>query len=117
MRWELLLVGLVLTAACGPTKPNIHMTRVVYTAARPDNCNIDVVNVPATELGPTSEWERVGDLTVTTDSRTDNADPYGAERLAALRPKACSLGGEALTLWSEMPGLTGYSVLVKKPAK
>jgi hypothetical protein len=82
----------------------------MYAPPRPKDCDIKFLNIPAKDLYENSEYEQIGHLTVWGD--TQNAFDEG--QLATIRPNACEMGGEAMTL-SVSSGYTAiYAVLRKK---
>jgi hypothetical protein len=110
-----LLVGgtLAFGIGCGPT---INEMRIGYAPPLPEDCKIEVVNIPATGLGPDSDYTQVGNLIVYDGYKVP--DPFAPEILNKLRPRACRMGGQQITLSMSSTGGSGgsvsYMVLRKK---
>ena len=65
-------------------------------------------------LGPmNTDHEMLGNVVVQSFTPT-NPDPFGPDRLALIRPQACGLGGDTVSLGTEAGGLTMYSVMRKR---
>lgn len=86
----------VSVAACGPS---ITVNRMAYAPAKMPNCNLEVINGamqnPALLMTPNSPYEMLG--TVATGQR-GTVNPFSPEMLAILGPRACELGGDAVSL-------------------
>jgi hypothetical protein len=101
-------------SACGPAAETVTAVRMMYAPGNPDACPIEVVNVNPALLGPmNTDYDLLGNLAVRSSTAT-NPDPFNPERLALIRPKACSLGGDSVALAQEAGGLTLYAVMRKK---
>ncbi|MEM9691454.1 MAG: hypothetical protein AAGA56_02825 [Myxococcota bacterium] len=78
-------------AACGP---NIMEQRMGNYPPRPDDCNLEVLSqMPPVGVG--SEWQVAGTVVLTENG---TSDPMSEENRSIVRPRACAMGGEALTI-------------------
>jgi len=106
------LVGLlslvVVTTAVG-CAPAIAEDRLGYFPPRHQDCAITVVNGamqnPMLWAAPSSEYEMVGTITL---HESSTADPFSEEHLKTIRPRACKMGGEALSLMSSTHSTNGF---------
>ncbi len=93
--------------ACGGGLPKPQVVRMVYSPPRPENCAIEVVNIPAAELGPMNpQYDMLGSIVLTHSE--SGGDPFDPRRLAIVRPEVCKLGGEKVSLGINA-GANGYT--------
>lgn len=121
LRFVALLFGI---AACAPA---VTVSRMAYAPARPPGCNLEVINGamqnPAMLMMPNSPYEMLG---VIATGQRGTVDPFAPEMLAIVGPRACELGGDAISLMMSAQGAgamgmgastgTGYVVLRKRTA-
>jgi hypothetical protein len=97
MRSHLLIV---LLAACGA--PAVGETRMgLRHTGRPANCSLQLVSIQAGDMAPGArfgsggELEMVGMVTIGADAGTD---PFSEPMKQIVRPRACAMGGEVVSL-------------------
>ena len=79
-------------SACGPS---VSITRTKPMTARPADCPLEYVDVAFERITVDKEWTLVGYVTL---SETGVQDPFAERYRAIVRPKACELGGTAVTM-------------------
>jgi hypothetical protein len=79
-----------LVAGCAPEVQDLRMG--VARPGRPPTCDLDVVTADATML---SKYEQVGVIQL---SNAPGDDPLSAEARDQVRPRACALGGDAISV-------------------
>jgi hypothetical protein len=82
----------VMATGCGSS---IGESRLAYYPAREAGCQLQFVQQDMNQMGPTGPWEVVGYVTI---SETGVADPFSQEYREIVRPRACGMGGEAVTI-------------------
>lgn len=86
----------VLLGACGP---NISETKMAYFPPRAETCNVEVVNGAlasgANFALPDSPYEIVGMIGL---GENGTQDPFSDRYMAIVRPRACKMGGDAISL-------------------
>ena len=87
----LLLLVLVLVG-CGP---HISESRMAFYPGREANCSLQFVQADMNQMGPSGQWEVVGYVMV---FETGMVDPFSEEYRQLVRPRACGMGGEAVTI-------------------
>jgi hypothetical protein len=101
------LVVLPMLASCGPP---VSISRMAYFPPRVADCPLTIVNGvmtnPAAFMMPTSEWEMVG--TVAT-GQVGSADPFSEETMKIVRPAACGMGGDAISVMMSNQVMAGFS--------
>lgn len=105
-------------SACGTM---VSETRMAQYPSRGDDCALEFVQTTVADLAPGSTWEVVGYVVV---SETGVADPFAEKYRALVRPRACAMGGEAVTIMQSstgggMAGMSGSSVnyaVIKHPS-
>ncbi len=89
-------LGILLAAstlwACGP---EITETRLGFYPPREPACSLEFVEADPRAFGPTGPWEMLGYIAI---SEKHVADPFSPKYRKIVRPRACSMGGEAVTL-------------------
>ena len=88
---------------------------------REEACALEFVQTSISDLAPGGAWEVVGYVVV---NETGVADPFAEKYRALVRPRACAMGGEAVTIMQSatgmgMAGMQGSSVnyaVIKKPS-
>lgn len=108
----------VASTACGTM---VSETRMAQYPSRGEDCSLEFVQTTVADLAPGSTWEVVGYVVV---SETGVADPFAEKYRALVRPRACAMGGEAVTIMqsgtgSGMAGTQASSVnyaVIKRPA-
>jgi len=86
------LFGLAILSACGPF---VSEQRLAFNAPKPPTCAIEMVKTEITDLAPGGPWEHVGSIII---QYYKNLDPLSEKVLATVRPRACQMGGEAITI-------------------
>jgi hypothetical protein len=88
--------GAILIAAtaigCGP---DISERRLGFYPPREPRCALEFVQADPRTLGPGGPWEVVGYVTV---DEKHVGDPYSERYREIVRPRACRMGGEAVTI-------------------
>jgi hypothetical protein len=90
-RW-IILVAALTCVACGP---DIKETRMGFYPPREPACSLEFVQYDARLIGPTAAWELLGYIEI---SEKHASDPFAPKYRKIIRPRACSMGGEAVTL-------------------
>lgn len=109
----MLLVGLSLAglAGCGPST---SVTTMKTMPARADDCSLKFVDIDFSRLNVDKEWTVVGYVTIGDDA--EGEDPLSGKYRDLVRPRACELGGEAVTLATgaanQYGSATNYAVLI-----
>jgi hypothetical protein len=121
------IVAMAMTCAIG-CGPNISETRMAYFPPKAEGCNLEVIN-KALASGenfalPDSPYEIVGMIGL---GENGTQDPFSDRYMAIVRPRACKMGGDAISLMASqttnqyITNATGtaYVVLHKRgePAK
>lgn len=78
--------------ACGP---EVRETRLGFYPAREPECSLEFVQADAHAYGPAGPWELVGYINI---SEKHSANPFSPKYRQIVRARACSQGGEAVTL-------------------
>jgi hypothetical protein len=92
-----LLVPLLVLSGCGPAVGDV---RIKVRPARPADCPLEIVDVrnedrmPGAKFGG-GEYEMIGSVLVGAEK---GADAMSEEIRALVRPRACAMGGEVLSL-------------------
>jgi hypothetical protein len=106
------LAGLSLLAlfGCGP---RVDQLRLAWASPRAPDCAIEFLELGIADVAPTGTWEILAHVTV---SDHGDRDPVGLELRDLVRPRACALGGEAITILAESTGRAGVvDYLVLRP--
>lgn len=93
-RWTRLTSAAVL-ALVGVACSTIAESRLSYYAPRPEGCALQFVQQDMQTMGPGRPWEVVGYVVI---SEAGIADPFSPEYRRIVRPRACGMGGEAVTI-------------------
>lgn len=95
MKPIVLLMPVALLAGCGPY---VSETRQTSFPPRPPACELEVIhNLPVQDYSSGGPWTVAGYVNV---SDTGEMDPLSDDNRELVRPRACSMGGEAITLMS-----------------
>lgn len=70
---------------------------MAFYPPREQACSLDIVKVTLAETMEGGPWELVGHVYVSAQAQ---ADPFSAEYMAVVRPRACAMGGEAFGILS-----------------
>jgi len=92
-------LSFVTLAACA-TKLSVFETRMIAAAPRPSNCALAFVSVDMSTPSATA-WETLGWIQF---SDVGVQDPMAEENRALVRPRACAMGGTAVTLGASSVG-------------
>ena len=97
-RMKLGALLLCLLTACGPS---VMVGRMAYFPPRGEDCQVQILNgalmTPATFAAADSPYEIVGTVAL---GETGHQDPFSERYLAIVRPNACRMGGDAISLMS-----------------
>ena len=87
----------ITTLACALTAcgPSVSVMTMKPMTARPADCPLEYVDVAFERITVDKEWTLVGYVTL---SETGVQDPFAERYRAIVRPKACELGGTAVTM-------------------
>ncbi len=123
---SLILIALALMA-CGGT--SVGVIKMAMRPAKPANCELKMVTVrpedmaPGAAYGPNGEYEMIGVLAVSGASGTDM---MSEEVRQAVRPKACEMGGDVLSMlssatvvankWGTKRESMNFNVWAKRPS-
>jgi len=99
--------ALVWLAGC-PGK-QITLVRLVAAPAKPESCELQFLQLPASQLEPASdhEYELLGHIVL---GDTGKQDPLDEKNRNAVRPHACQMGGEAVTVLQQATNSAGSSI-------
>lgn len=108
----------LVVSGCGAS---IGESRLAYYPAREPGCALQFVQQDMNQMGPSGPWEVVGYVTI---SETGIADPFSPEYRQIVRPRACGMGGEAVTIMQSSTNQTAmgsgsgtiYGVLRRRQA-
>lgn len=112
------LLGLL--AGCGPS---VSEVRQASAPPRPENCDLELLQLKMEDLTPGSgTYEMLGSVIL---QETGIQDPMQPKYRDIVRPRACAMGGEGITILmsSSSAGAFGggsgtvYSVVRKRPAE
>jgi hypothetical protein len=114
-------VGVALAvSACAPQVDDMRMG--VSRSPREPTCTLDVVN--ATDVGTITKYDQVGMVRLSREEA--GTDPMAPAAREIVRPRACAMGGEAISIVmsGDVMNRTGigstafaaYIVWAKKPA-
>jgi hypothetical protein len=78
--------------ACAPTVQGMRMGAT--RPPRPPDCSLDIVS--ATDFATIQKYEQVGVVVLSNEEA--GTDPMSPQARAIVRPRACALGGEAISL-------------------
>ena len=90
--------------SCGPA---VGVTQTVIRPAKSENCKLDLVSVTSTEMqpgaafGPNGTYEMIGVISI---GAKEGTDPMSEEIRSLVRPRACSIGGDVVTLLASGTG-------------
>jgi len=87
------VVWVLLASGCGPT---INETRMQAYPSRGKTCELEFVKLDMNALSsPQGTWQVIGYVSIG-DGGTQ--DPFSEDLRAIVRPRACSMGGEGVTV-------------------
>ncbi|MEO7331290.1 MAG: hypothetical protein ABI193_22125 [Minicystis sp.] len=123
---SLIVLALALMA-CGGT--SVGVIKMGIRPPKPASCELKIVTVrpedmaPGAAYGPNGEYEMIGALAVTGASGTDM---MSEEVRQAVRPKACEMGGDVLSMlssatyvankWGAKRESMNFNVWAKRPS-
>ncbi len=99
-----LIVFLLTLVACGPA---VGEVRVHTRPEKPATCELQMVEVSAADMGPdgkfgpTGEMEMIGSVMI---GAKEGTDAMADEIKALVRPRACAMGGDAISLLASGTG-------------
>lgn len=91
---KLLLISILLFSACrhGPT---IAVARMAYFPSRGDQCQIKFIQTTPIEQSGQGPYHLVGSISL---GEYGNNDPLSERYISIIRPKACAMGGDLITI-------------------
>ncbi|MFT3774870.1 MAG: hypothetical protein QM820_56705 [Minicystis sp.] len=93
MRKPLLFALFALVAGCGP---NVMEMRMAAAPPRPDNCELQFLQLKVEDLAPmVGTYEQLGSVVL---MERGVQDPFQDKYKAIVRPRACAMGGEGVTI-------------------
>jgi hypothetical protein len=96
MRRPLLLALLALVAGSGP---NVVEMRRIVAPPRPEGCDLQFLQLKMEDFAPMiGTYEMVGIVSL---SEAGVQDPFQDKYKEIVRPRACAMGGEAVTILAE----------------
>lgn len=98
-----LLPLLALLSGCGP-----HVAEVRMAAAppRPENCELEFLQLQVMDLSPMGgKYEQLGSVVL---MQRGVQDPFQPEYKAIVRPRACAMGGEGVTILQQATGTSAF---------
>jgi hypothetical protein len=116
----LLCLSSLAAAGCGPA---IAEQRIGYSPPRPETCAVTVVNGamkdPMMWAAASGPYELLGTISL---NESGTVDPFSDESLNIVRPRACRMGGDAISLMVSTQSTVGlasgtgtsYAVLRKR---
>jgi hypothetical protein len=116
---SVMLSLLAFGAGCGPT---VSEMRAIAAPARESTCDLEFLNLTIEQLSPMGgTHEIVGHVVL---AETGIQDPFQPKYRDVVRPRACAMGGEAVTILnaatsSSMMGsgsMTDYAIVRKRVA-
>jgi hypothetical protein len=113
------LCAVTLLAGCGPRASE---ARLAFYPPREQGCSLEMVKVTLAETMEGGPWELIGHVYVSAQAK---AEPFAAEYLALVRPRACAMGGEAFGILMAATNdavivagsTTDYIVVRKRPSR
>jgi hypothetical protein len=88
----LVLSLLALGVGCGPS---ISEVRMIAAPPREPTCELEFLNLTIEQLSPAGTHEILGDVVL---AQSGIQDPYQPKYRDIVRPRACAMGGEAVTI-------------------
>lgn len=120
MKKHLLFGSLALLAGCGP---HVSEMRMASAPPRPENCDLQFLQLKIEELAPMiGTYEHLGSVML---FETGVQDPFQQKYRDIVRPRACAMGGEGVTIMNQATnqgalGMSGsavnYAVVRKRQA-
>ncbi len=98
------LVTLLLTVGCGPA---VGEVRMLVRPPKPESCDLQIVEVnaadmaPGAKFGPGGELEMVGSIMI---GASDGTDAMSEDIRKLVRPRACAMGGDVVSLLASGTG-------------
>ncbi len=107
MKIAALALAVALAAACATTSSPaaISETRMTFHPAREPGCSLEFVQSDMMKMRPGGEWEVVGYVNL---SDVGAADPLSDKYKDLVRPRACAMGGEMVTIMLANTNQTAY---------
>jgi hypothetical protein len=117
-------IALTCAAALG-CGPGVNETRMAMYPPNPPQCHLDVVNnatSPAVAMMPDSPYELIGMVGL---GQSGIQNPFSPEYIAIVQPRACAMGGDAVSLMASSVSTAGpmsstgtaYAILRKRNAQ
>jgi len=101
-------VAVLALAGCGSSMPAVQQTQMALYPPRPANCELAIINGATTDLSimatPTSKYVMVGTIAITEQG---TQQPLSQKYMAIIGPRACQMGGDAVTLIGSSTGGDG----------
>ncbi len=100
-RCLLLVVSGLATGCGGAGAPAVGEVRMVVLPARPANCELELVSIqpddmaPGHRFGGGGQYQMIGAITL---GLTQGTDVMSEPIRALIRPRACAMGGEVVSL-------------------
>ncbi|WP_433927610.1 hypothetical protein AB3662_31455 [Sorangium cellulosum] len=99
----------------------MSVMRMVPVPPRPDSCELEFLQLPMEQLSPTGAYEMIGNVAL---SETGVQDPFQERYREIVRPHACQMGGEGVTILMQATNSTAtgsgssvvYTVVRKRQA-
>lgn len=120
MKKHFLFAMFAVLAGCGP---NISEMRMASAPPRPDNCELQFLQLKIEDLAPmVGTYEQLGSVML---FETGVQDPFQQKYRDIVRPRACAMGGEGVTILNQATsqgamGMSGsavnYAVVRKRQA-
>lgn len=95
------VVPILVCVACGPS---IMEQRVTYAPPREAGCKLAQVNTSMNDFAPGGRYEVIGNIVLAEGGRHD---PFEPAYMDELRPRACAMGGDAITVMQAAMSTSG----------
>lgn len=89
-------------SACGPA---ITVSTSKFYPPNPENCPLEFVQADMSQIAPGGEWELVGQIVL---QQVGAQNPFSEEYKAIVAPRACNMGGEAVSVLHAATTSTGW---------
>jgi hypothetical protein len=95
MRSTLPLVIIAAAIAASGCGPSVGEARLTAAPARAENCDLDFLQLTINDVAPGGRYELLGHVVLSQEGVRDPLDP---KYRAAVRPRACAMGGEGVAI-------------------
>lgn len=93
-------------AGCVSTTPEVgSVTRMTYAPPRDRTCDLQFVQPSMLELSPLGHYDVLGYVNI---HQLAAADPYAEANRQLVRPRACELGGTAVSIMISATNTSSY---------